>query len=63
MAGVGIGADTDAVVLDCYWLAQWYHQSPEVFLAMPLSQVQLHVKRTDQIRALRAAARDDNDGN
>lgn len=56
-----VGEDADAIVLDCYWLAQWYHQSPEHFLAMPISEVQLHVMRTEQIAKLRQkrAERDD----
>jgi hypothetical protein len=37
------------LVLDCYWLARWYHQSPEHFLAMPISEVYLHMRRTQQI--------------
>jgi hypothetical protein len=37
------------LVLDCYWLARWYHQSPEHFLAMPISAVQTHMSRTQQI--------------
>jgi hypothetical protein len=48
-------------VLDCYWLARWYHQCPDVFLAMPLSQVRLHIIRTQQIGNLRQQA-DDKDG-
>jgi hypothetical protein len=54
------GADMGA--LDCYWLAQWYHQSPEHFLAMPLSQIHLHMTRTQQIAELRAQQQGDSDG-
>jgi hypothetical protein len=36
-------------VLDCYWLARWYHQSPDVFLTMPLSQVRMHFTRSLQL--------------
>jgi len=55
--------DEDRLVLDCYWLAQWYHQSPEHFLAMPITEVQLHIMRTQQIAELRRqhAERDDGD--
>jgi hypothetical protein len=59
-----VGEEDDEIVLDCYWLAQWYHQSPEHFLAMPISEVQLHVMRTYQIAELRrrhATERDDGD--
>jgi hypothetical protein len=55
-----VGADDD-IVLDCYWLARRYHQSPDVFLALPLSQVQLHVMRTQQIANLRRPQDDDGD--
>jgi hypothetical protein len=51
-----VGASAEDLVLDCYWLAQWYHQNPEVFLAMPLSQMQLHMARSQQIFRMRAAA-------
>jgi hypothetical protein len=50
---VGLAGDEDAIVLDCYWLAQWYHQSPEHFLAMPLSDVFTHVARTMQLAKMR----------
>ncbi len=57
-----VGAD-ETVVLDCYWLAQWYHQNPEVFLSMPLSQIQTHVMRSNQLAELRRARQSaDSDG-
>jgi hypothetical protein len=61
---VGLAGDEDSIVLDCYWLAQWYHQSPEHFLSMPLLDVAMHVARSRQLAELRrAAARtDDDDG-
>jgi hypothetical protein len=37
------------MILDCYRLARWYHVSPEIFLAMPVSEVTLHVRRTAQL--------------
>jgi hypothetical protein len=50
----------EEVILDCYRLARWYHVSPEVFLAMPLSDVSLHLHRTAQCdRAQRSATGDD----
>jgi len=49
------------LVLDCYWLARWYHQSPSVFLEMPLSEVGLPMMKTQQINSIAAAARS-NDG-
>jgi hypothetical protein len=37
------------MILDCYRLARWYHVSPEPFLAMPVSEVTLHLQRTAQL--------------
>lgn len=48
------------LVLDCYRLARWYHQNPETFLAMPLSDVALHRHRTAQlVRLARKEAEDE----
>jgi hypothetical protein len=50
LGGGLIGVDAaERLVLDCYWLARWYHQSPEHFLAMPLSDIRRHVLRTHQM--------------
>ena len=50
----------DRIILDCYWLARWYHQSPDYFLAMPLSDVQRHIMRSHQLtREMEQAAEDD----
>lgn len=50
------------MVLDAYRLARWYRQNPEVFLAMPLGEVRIHMRRTLQLAALmRAGADDDGD--
>jgi hypothetical protein len=46
-------------VLDCYWLARWYHQCPDVFLSMPISHVQTHLKYTHRIGELRRQANAD----
>jgi hypothetical protein len=43
-----VGAD-EAMILDCYRLAKYYCVSPEVFLAMPFDDVQLHLYRTIQL--------------
>lgn len=48
------------VVLDCYRLADRYHQNPDVFLAMPISAVRQHLSFTIMlIEAQRAAASKD----
>jgi hypothetical protein len=48
--------DTEDMILDCYRLARWYHQNPEDFLALPLSEVRLHMLRTSQLAKLMRAA-------
>jgi hypothetical protein len=48
--------DEEDLVLDCYRLARWYHQSPDVFLTMPLDDVQVHMNRTIRLRNLMARA-------
>ena len=42
----------ETIILDCYRLARWYHTSPEVFLAMTVGEVQLHMQRTIQLARL-----------
>ena len=56
IGGVGLAGDEEQLVLDCYWLAKWYSQSPEIFLAMPLLDVRRHVLRTKQIMEMRERA-------
>jgi hypothetical protein len=51
--------DEEMLVLDCYWLAHWYHQSPATFLSMPLTDVFTHVYWTKKIAELRQRSRDD----
>jgi len=41
--------DENEVILDCYRLALHFHVSPEVFLAMPLSDVRLHLSRAAEL--------------
>jgi hypothetical protein len=57
----GLAFNEDDVVLNAYRLARWYHQNPVVFLEMPLSELQLHVARTEQLRKIQeaVASRDD----
>jgi hypothetical protein len=45
-----VGSEND-VILDCYQLAQFYHVNPEVFLNMPLSEVLLHLVRSNEMAA------------
>lgn len=57
---MGIGEDED-LVLDCYRLARFYHQNPDVFLAMPIGQVRLHMARTIRLRRLQRRESSDDD--
>jgi hypothetical protein len=50
-----VAGDEENIVLDCYRLAEVYHQNPEVFLAMPIDDVRRHLLRTGQLRRLQAA--------
>lgn len=47
------------LILDCYRLARWYHQNPDVFLSMPISDVRLHLYRTIQLARIQRQAEDD----
>ena len=57
-----VGDEKD-LVLDCYRLARWYHQSPDVFLNMPIDDVHAHLRHTIELAELmrqqQAAADDD----
>ena len=55
--------DEEDLVLDCYRLARWYHQTPDVFLAMPLDDVRMHLHRTLRLAELmrRAQSQSDDD--
>jgi hypothetical protein len=54
-----VGAGADEIVLDCYRLARWYYQAPDVFLNMPLGEVQMHLRRTIELaKIMRREAED-----
>lgn len=54
-----VGQDNN-LILDCYRLARFYHQSPEVFLDMPLTEVRMHLDRTIELsRIMRQEASGD----
>jgi hypothetical protein len=38
--------DPDTLVLNCYRLADRFHQNPEVFLEMPMSRINQHIRFT-----------------
>jgi hypothetical protein len=43
----------DGMILDCYRLASYYHLDPRLFLDMPISEVQLHLRRTAELERSR----------
>jgi hypothetical protein len=54
------GAD-ETMILDCYRLAKYYATSPEVFLNMPIGEVQLHLYRTIQLANVMRREQEDSD--
>ena len=54
--------DEEDLVLDCYRLARWYYQSPEVFLNMPLDEVRIHLVRTLKLAAIMRRQQQAEDG-
>jgi hypothetical protein len=47
--------------MNCYRLADRFHQRPEVFLSMPIWRVQMHVHYTVKLIKAQAAARRSDD--
>jgi len=52
---LAVAADAEELILDCYRLAQYYHQHPNIFLEMTLEEVKLHGYRTAQLIERRRA--------
>jgi hypothetical protein len=55
--------DPDEIILNCYRLADRFHQNPEVFLDMPVTRVNWHIHYTVKLieaqnKAQRAAQND-----
>jgi len=48
------------VILNCYRLADRYHQNPDVFVEMPLSKVNEHVYYTIRLNELQNPPPDEN---
>jgi hypothetical protein len=55
-----VGSEND-IILDCYQLARFYHVSPEVFLNMPLSEVHLHLLRSNEMDQRRRQSMSDDE--
>lgn len=49
--------DPDEKVLNCYRLADRFHQNPDVFLEMPLSRINEHIRYTIKLIEAQAKAR------
>lgn len=49
--------DTDEIIINCYRLADRYHQNPEVFIDMPLSRISEHIHYTIKLIELQEKAR------
>lgn len=45
------------LILNCYRLADRYHQNPEVFTEMPLSRVSEHIRYTVRLIEIQNEAR------
>lgn len=56
--------DPEELIINCYRLADRFHQNPDVFLSMPISAIGMHVHYAVRLVELREAAQrsfDDND--
>jgi hypothetical protein len=59
---IGDELNADEIILNCYRLADRFHQSPEVFIAMPVSRINEHIRYTVKlIEAQNKARKRDND--
>jgi hypothetical protein len=55
--------DPDELVLNCYRLADRFHQDPGVFLSMPITEIDRHVYFTVKLTKLQRAAQDNSGDN
>jgi hypothetical protein len=53
-----VDTDADDLILNCYRLADRFHQNPEVFLEMPLSHVEQHIRWTVKLTRLQRKAQE-----
>lgn len=53
--------DPDEIILDCYRLADRFHQNPETFTEMPLSRLNDHIKYTIRLIEAQSKARERGD--
>jgi hypothetical protein len=57
----GLEPDPDEFILNCYRLADRFRQSPDMFLRMPLSEVNVHIHYTIKLIEAQRAARERED--
>jgi hypothetical protein len=59
-----VAPDPEELILNCYRLADRFHQNPEVFLSMPITSISMHVYYAVKLVELREEAQrgfDDDD--
>jgi hypothetical protein len=56
-----VPGDPDELILNCYRLADRFHQNPEVFLDMPISRIESHVRFTVKLSRLQRIAQQQSD--
>lgn len=54
---VELAVNTDEIIINCYRLADRFHQNPEVFIEMPVSRVNQHLYYTIKLIELQEKAR------
>lgn len=50
--------DADELIINCYRLADRFHQNPDVFLSMPITDIDRHVRYTVKLTKLQRAAQE-----
>jgi hypothetical protein len=53
--------DPEELILNCYRLANRFHQNPDVFLSMPISDIDRHIHYTVRLIELREESQRDTD--
>lgn len=56
MVGLAEAPDPEELILNCYRLAERFHQSPDAFLSMPISDIGRHVHYAIKLTELRERA-------
>ena len=56
--GAGDVVNPEDVILNCYRLAERYHQNPDIFVEMPLSKIDAHIYYTVRLIEVQNKARE-----